>query len=206
MDTVNQDYFSQLEKMASEICLRENCRLYDLEWGGSSRGRILRVFIDKAEQPEGTEGLDGARVSASLDDCTNVSNGLSLRLDVENIIPGGGYHLEVSTPGMDRALKKPWHYETAIGLKIRVYLKEPIGHFLGEEALAQAPANWQKKKHFDARLESVSESQFVVVLDESTLELPFEGVDKASVVIEFDENPPARTKKNKKTSKKKKKR
>jgi ribosome maturation factor RimP len=95
----------QVRKLAEEVALREGCRLYDLEISG---GRTLRVYIEK---------LSGG---ASLDDCVNVSRGLNLMLDVEDPIPGGRYELEVSTPGLERKLTQLWHFEKAIGERVRL--------------------------------------------------------------------------------------
>lgn len=98
----------QIRKFAEEVALREGCLLYDVEFFTGGNGRTLRVFIDKV--PGGV----------SIDDCANVSRGLNLRLDVEDVIPGGRYDLEVSSPGMDRKLTQPWHFEKAVGQKVRL--------------------------------------------------------------------------------------
>lgn len=95
----------QVRKLAEEVALREGCRLYDIELSG---GRTLRVYIEK--MPGG----------ASLDDCVNVSRGLNLMLDVEDPIPGGRYELEVSTPGLERKLTQLWHFEKAVGERVRL--------------------------------------------------------------------------------------
>ena len=97
----------KIKSLAGEIALREGCLLYDLEFleAGS---RTLRVFIDR--EPGG----------ASLDDCVNVSRGLNLALDVDDLIPGGKYDLEVSTPGLERKLTQMWHFERAVGEMVQI--------------------------------------------------------------------------------------
>jgi ribosome maturation factor RimP len=76
---------------------KEGFILYDVEY--VEKQRKLIVTIDK------TGGV-------SIDDCANVSRALNLLLDVENIVPGEDpYDLEVSSPGLERALKKLWHFE-----------------------------------------------------------------------------------------------
>ena len=90
-----ESWLEKIEKIAQEIAEREGCVLYDLENIGSGKGRILRVYIDKD-------------TGVGIEDCSNVSKGLNLRLDVEDIVPGEMYNLEVSTPGLDRHLKKAW--------------------------------------------------------------------------------------------------
>ena len=106
--SLSQTQFDQVRKLAEEVALREGCRLYDVEFLG---GRILRVYIEKI--PGG----------ASLEDCVNVSRGLNLMLDVEDPIPGGRYELEVSTPGLERKLTQMWHFEKAVGEKVRLALR-----------------------------------------------------------------------------------
>jgi ribosome maturation factor RimP len=110
---------NQLElvrKFAEEVAVREGCVLYDLEFHDGP-GRSLRVYIDKA--PSGV----------SIDDCANVSRGLNLRLDVEDTIPGGQYDLEVSSPGLDRKLTQLWHFEQAVGKRLRLQYRDAAGAF-----------------------------------------------------------------------------
>lgn len=104
--------------MAEEVSNREGCYLYDIEFVGGQTGRVLRVTIDKA----GEGGV-------SIDDCSNVSRGLNLLLDVEDVIPGGAYSLEVSSPGLERALKEPRHYVMAVGRQVLVRTFQPLLQF-----------------------------------------------------------------------------
>jgi len=97
----------QIRQFAEDVASREGCLLYDLEYRDGP-GRTLRVFIDKQSGGVGS------------DDCANVSRGLNLRLDVEDVIPGGAYELEVSSPGLDRKLTQSWHYGAALGKTIKL--------------------------------------------------------------------------------------
>lgn len=86
--------------------------LYDLEF---SRGRghgILRVFIDHPE------GID-------LEACEAVSRRVSALLDVEDPVPGE-YTLEVSSPGLDRRLTQPAHFDRFTGQRVNVRLKRLV--------------------------------------------------------------------------------
>jgi ribosome maturation factor RimP len=103
--SLSQGQIDQVRRLAEEVATREGCRLYDLEFVGQ---RILRIYIEK---------MTGG---ASLDDCVNVSRGLNLMLDVEDPIPGGRYELEVSTPGLERRLTQLWHFEKAVGERVRL--------------------------------------------------------------------------------------
>jgi ribosome maturation factor RimP len=98
---ISETSLQKIEILANDVALREGVKIYDIEFSGGAQGRILRIYIDK----EGGVGVD---------DCANVSRGLNLLLDVEDPIPGGKYVLEVSSPGLDRVLKKNWHFEQAV--------------------------------------------------------------------------------------------
>lgn len=78
----------------------------DLEYKREPQGQILRIFIDK---PGGV----------TLDDCVSVSREVGSLLEVEDPIPGT-YRLEVSSPGLDRPLKKPADFERFAGQKVKV--------------------------------------------------------------------------------------
>ena len=86
--------------------------LSDLELKLGGRDGVVRVFIDK---PEGV----------GLADCEIVSRQLSAVLDVEDPLPGH-YTLEVSTPGLDRKLTKPEHFQRFVGETVRVKLRYPL--------------------------------------------------------------------------------
>ena len=86
--------------------------LSDLELKLDGRDGVVRVFIDK---PDGVD----------LSDCEIVSRQLSAILDVEDALPGH-YTLEVSSPGLDRKLTKPAHFQRFTGETVRVKLRFPI--------------------------------------------------------------------------------
>jgi ribosome maturation factor RimP len=83
-----------------------------VELKGSGAARLLRVYIDK---PGGV----------THEDCRQVSEHLSVLLDVEDPIPGH-YTLEVSSPGLDRELTRPRDYEYFLGRRARLVLREPV--------------------------------------------------------------------------------
>ncbi len=87
---------------------------YELVELGFSAGRahsVVRLFIDR---PAGV----------TIDDCTQVSREVSALLDVEDPIPSA-YTLEVSSPGFDRVLRTPAHFDRFLGSRVFVELKEP---------------------------------------------------------------------------------
>ncbi|MDH5509883.1 MAG: ribosome maturation factor RimP [Nitrospinota bacterium] len=81
--------------------LAEGCSLFDLEFKLGKGSSMLRVYIDK----------DGG---VGVDDCARVSRQLGFLLDTDELIPGS-YTLEVSSPGLTRSLKKPTHFQKAVG-------------------------------------------------------------------------------------------
>lgn len=173
---MNVQTLSQIRQMAEEVSNREGCYLYDLEFVGTGHGRTLRVYIDKE-----TEG------GASIDDCSSVSRGLNLLLDAEeDIIPGGSYSLEVSTPGLERVLKEPRHYEQAMGKKVLVRTFAPLAQFNENfaEALGKAKQVQGLLKGYDEtslRVEAELDSEAAEVI------VPLESVTKAHVVFEFSD-------------------
>ena len=80
--------------------------LADLELRREHRGQVLRLFIDQAS-------------GIALDDCERVSGQVSALLDVEDPIQGH-YSLEVSSPGLDRKLAKPQHFDRFAGRRVRI--------------------------------------------------------------------------------------
>ena len=84
----------------------------DLELGKTRGKGILRVFIDKEE-------------GIKIEDCEKVSREISALLDVEDPIPYA-YVLEVSSPGLDRPLKKPEDFKRFKGNTVRVVTTDPI--------------------------------------------------------------------------------
>lgn len=84
----------------------------EVQWLGSGKNRVLRIFIDK---PSGI----------SHQDCEMISRYVGTVLDAEDAVPGGRYTLEVSSPGVERKLTRPRDFERAIGQKVKIVLREP---------------------------------------------------------------------------------
>ena len=122
--------------IAERVAASEGLEVVEVEWRAGGRG-VLRIFIDK---PEGV----------TLADCENVSKQVSTILDVEDVVPGDSYSLEVSSPGLDRKLVKPSDYERFEGKKANIKLHAPRdgrGQFTGrlagldgDDALLELPS------------------------------------------------------------------
>ena len=123
----------------------------------SPRGRVLRVFIDKPEKPGGVD----------VEDCALVSNQLSRVLAVENIDYD---RLEISSPGMDRVLKKVADFERFVGSEINLRLRLPVAG----------------RRNFNGVLRGVQAGRICLALDTGDVELELANVDKARLVPKFD--------------------
>ena len=128
--------------------------LVDLEQ--SPRGRVLRLFIDK---PDKAGGVD-------VEDCALVSNQLSRVLAVENVDYD---RLEVSSPGLDRILKKPADYARFAGSEINLKLRLPIGG----------------RRNFNGVLQGIADGKVRLTIDTGEVELVFGNIDKARLVPDF---------------------
>ena len=103
---------SRLEELIQPLIESQGAELVELQYGRPKRGRgILRLFVD---QPGGI----------TLAELTRISRMVGGLLEVHDVIPGS-YTLEVSSPGLTRALKKPQDYERYAGRLVRVTTRAP---------------------------------------------------------------------------------
>jgi ribosome maturation factor RimP len=103
---------SKIEEIAQRVAQPEGLEVVEVEVKGGGNQRFVRISIDK---PAGvTHG-----------DCELVSQQVGTILDVEDVVPGGHYTLEVSSPGVERKLLKPQDYERFRGKKAKIALREP---------------------------------------------------------------------------------
>jgi ribosome maturation factor RimP len=104
-----------LHALINETVMQLGYDLADLEV--SNRGKLLRVFIDKQNPKD-------VKDSVNIDDCVLVSNQLGNVLAVENAIDYD--RLEVSSPGLDRVLKKEADFVRFIGERAQIKLRVPV--------------------------------------------------------------------------------
>ena len=175
----------RIRATAERVARSEGLEVIDVEWKVGKQ-RFLRVYIDRVPQkvaaPDDVMAADvaGAEVLAgdpdpkiSHVDCERVSQQLSVILDVEELIDGPtGYILEVSSPGLDRALKKPGDFERFVGKLAKISTSEPIGD----------------AKFFEGRLAGFADGKVRMELkgrEPRVVEIPLEGIRKANLVVEF---------------------
>ena len=159
----------KLEEIAQKVVSEQGCLLYDLEFVGVGKGRTLRLFIDKE--------VEGA---ISIDDCSNVSRALNEILDAdESLVPGEAYTMEVSTPGLERSLTKPWHFSKAVGKKI--YLKTTKSL----ETLGVDDKKWKAAKTVEDVLQSADDEGIRFVIKDVEIRIPYDAIDRAKLVFEM---------------------
>jgi ribosome maturation factor RimP len=176
----------QLEKIreaAERVARSEGLEVVDVEWK-IGKQRFLRVYIDRvpaslgelhSAEPGGSENGNEAAdpyPKISHADCERVSKQLSVILDVEDLVPGPGYVLEVSSPGMDRALKKAADYVRFTGRAAKIWTEEPVDDL----------------KFFEGRLAGVLDESVHLELKGKTprtVAVPLALIRKAHLVVEF---------------------
>jgi len=110
---MREDVASKIEEVANRVAQSEGLEIVEVEVKGGGGNRLVRIAIDK---PEGvTHG-----------DCELISQQVGTILDVEDIVPGGRYTLEVSSPGIERKLLKTQDYERFRGKKARLTLRDAV--------------------------------------------------------------------------------
>lgn len=127
-----------------------------VEYNPHPKHGTLRVYID-------------SDVGIMLDDCTKVSRQLSAMLDVEDPVLGD-YHLEVSSPGLDRPLVKPEHFQRFNGCIAQLHLIRAI----------------EGRKRITGQLAGVKEKIVLIVEDEHIYEIPFQAIKRARLVPDLD--------------------
>jgi ribosome maturation factor RimP len=145
----------RIREAAERVARSAGVEIVDVEWK-IGKQRFLRVYIDK---PDGV----------SHRDCEAVSNQLSVILDVEDLVPGPHYILEVSSPGLDRKLTRPAEFERFAGRLARISTNEPV----------------ENQKFFEGRLAGFADGKVQIEVKGRMVAVPVEGIRKANLVVEF---------------------
>ena len=147
----------QLWGLIEPYLAAERLELDDLELFGQGRGRVLRVYVDG-------EGLD-------IDRIADVSGGISRLLDAESDLEGS-YQLEVSSPGLERKLKRPAHYAKSIG----------------REVVVKADRDGQTETHRGV-LSAVDDDRFTIKTEAGDVTVAYSGVKSARTVVRLEKAP-----------------
>jgi ribosome maturation factor RimP len=189
-----------IRRAADRVAASHGLDVVDLELSGPAKERVLRVFLEKNAQGRAelkaqieahAEGLPERLVEGKLtveqlsgvthEDCEAFSKDFGVLLDIEDLVPGGEYTLEASSPGLDRKLTKPEEFQRFAGCLLKVQTFEPI----------------RNNRHWRGRLEAGSGR--IIKLDLAAMhqnsksrkagvdkvEIPLENIEKAELIPEI---------------------
>ena len=164
----------KIRAAAERVARSEGLEVVGVEWKVGKQ-RFLRVYIDRVPRvslgDDSPQAPNGA-AAISHADCERVSQQLSVILDVEDLVPGPRYTLEVSSPGLDRALKRPEDFARFAGRLAKIWTDQPVGEL----------------QFFEGRLAGVTEGKVQLQLKGKTprtVDLPLSIIRKANLVVEF---------------------
>lgn len=157
----------RVREIVERVAASGNLEVVNVELRGGGKARMLRIVIDK---PAGV----------THEDCVSLSREVSTILDVEDVVPGGSYLLEVSSPGLDRELIQPKDFERFVGSRVKLATHEPING----------------NRNFDGKLESFYDGRLTLELTASRkkgrvedspgkIEVELTNVAKANLVPEI---------------------
>ena len=147
----------KVREIAERVGASQGIEIVEVQLLGGGGSRVLRIFIDK---PPGVTHAD----------CEFISQQVGTILDVEDVVPGSRYTLQVSSPGVERKLTKPREFERFIGQKVKVVLRQPV----------------ENQRHWVGALTSFAEG--IITLEPSpgrSVQFPFEQVEKANLKFEW---------------------
>src|SRR5215472_1830240 len=152
---MRQISIAKIEEIAQQIAAADGLEVVEVELKGSGRNQLVRIYIDK---PQGVTHADCELVSQQVGDV----------LDAGDIMPGH-YTLEVSSPGVERKLKKWKDFERFQGQRVKVVLREPI----------------EGVKHLEGVLQTARDGNLEMeVAGQKPVQFRFEQVDRAN--LKFD--------------------
>lgn len=164
--THKAEVVARAEALVEPMVRAEGFELIDLQYVREPGGWVLRLFIDRPEHdPLSRDGGVG------LDECAAVSKALDTALEVEDVVPHA-YSLEVSSPGINRALRRPEHFRRVLGKRVKVKTFGPVG---------QPP-----RKSFSGVLLESSPSEITVRIEGGgAFHIPLQDIAKANLDVEF---------------------
>ena len=134
--------------------------LIEVQYGREQRGLVLRLFIDRPE---------GVSTGINVDDCERVSRDVSAALDVADKI-SQAYQLEVSSPGLDRPLRREVDFARFVGESARIRLIDGV----------------EGRRNFHGTLRSAKDGRVEIACDGRSYTLPIDDIQKANLVPDWD--------------------
>jgi len=145
-------YEIKIKELITPLLRQEGLSVYHVEWTKDLGRQILRVYIERENS------------GVTLDDCTKASHSIEDLILVKGDIDVA-YHLEVSSPGLNRLLANKGHFERVIGQNIRLRTKRPL----------------DGRANYKGVLKAVSEANLVVEVDKKDFTIPLQEIGKASL-------------------------
>jgi ribosome maturation factor RimP len=145
-----------VEELVRPVVEASGLELWDVSFRKEGGRMVLRVMVDRAG------GVD-------LDAISTTSERLSRRLDLEGFSPERAYSLEVSSPGLERALREPRHFERSVGERVRVKTVAPVGG----------------RRVHEGALVSADAEAIVIASDGGELRVPYADVASARTVFDW---------------------
>ena len=166
----------RIREIAERVAASSGLEVVDVEFLGSGKHRMLRIYIDRPGAVPSVDHPDGV----THEDCSAFSREFGTIIDVEDAVPGGAYVLEVSSPGLDRKLKTAADFERFRGHRMKVTTREPVNN----------------NRHFEGKLERVESGKLLLDLSAArrkmrpkdgsqSVEVELANVEKANLVPEI---------------------
>ncbi len=156
-EEIREKIVQQVWELVEPVTEAECIELIEVEYQREARGWTLRLYLDHEK-------------GISIADCTRISRQVSDLLDVEDIIPNA-YTLEVSSPGINRPIRRPKDFEKYVGEEIHVKTKEPYGN----------------RRNFRGYLVKFSNNNLTIrCKDETTHEISLDNVYKANLIAHIE--------------------
>lgn len=131
----------EIRALAERVAASHHLEVVDVEFGGGGKSRALRVFLEKdaAERARMAERVAAGEVEdlpkgvpvellsgVTHEDCAAFATDFGTLLDVEDVVPGAEYTLEVSSPGLERKLVRPEDYVRFAGSLVKLKTFAPV--------------------------------------------------------------------------------
>lgn len=144
----------RVEEFISPLLAEMEVELVEVQYQREGHGWVLRLFIDR-------EG------GVTLEDCTAVSREVSSYMEVEDPIEHA-YHLEVSSPGLERPLKKIGDFDRFVERRARIKMREKI----------------EGQRVFIGTLKGVEDENVLLLVDDQLQRFPFADIARARLMLE----------------------
>lgn len=157
---VREETAERAWKLLEPILVRDGYEIVEVEWSHEAGGRVLRIYVDR---PGGV----------TVDDCREVSRTVEPILDVEDLVEGS-YHLEVSSPGLDRPLRKPADFARHAGQRVTVRTSRPVETGTGP------------RRNWSGILKGFADGMVEVDVDGRLHRIPHDQIAKAHLEYDFE--------------------